>query len=289
MENIEEKILYFIGELTGEGEGLVDAKHPNKFRTADSDSGMLSWHPTPEIQGLREDGLYRLGTVGDGNCMIHSILTAFSESYRSFDTDSRSLLADKFREYLQEEIDELKDTADILYPEIGGAEGIKDAFENLEDDERTELDMEIGPVIGRFLGFNFLAVQLNDDLSMKPVALTKRSWTPELPTIIINYIGGTTNIGGDAASAEFIGSGHYELVMAPVMAPDMSTEILLKKKKKSSVEIHPTESVWYFSSDAPQLQSVMKLFVGGRYRKRRTIRKSRKSRKSQRASRKAAK
>jgi hypothetical protein len=284
MENIEEKILYFIGELIGEEEeDLVDAAHPNEFRTADSDSGMLSWHPTPEIQSLREDGLYRLGTVGDGNCMIHSILTAFSESYRSFDTNSRSLLADKFREYLQEEIDELKYTADILYPEIGGAEGIKDAFENLEDDERTELDMEIGPVIGRFLGFNFLAVQLNEDLSMKPVALTKLSWLSELPTIIINYIGGTTNIGEDAATAEFIGSGHYELIMAP--------EILLEKT--SSVEIHPTESVWYFSSDAPQLQSVMKLFVGGRrHRKRRTIRrsqKSRKSRKSQRASRKAAK
>lgn len=171
-------------------------------------------------------GFARIGAIGDGNCMVHSLFTAASPTYRRQDMETRQKIADKFRDILAIRVGELRYIADDVYSEIGGAVAIEDSFENLEgvaegngggsaDVIRTEIDIELGPVIAKLYNFNFLAVRLDARLNMLPVKQSLYGRDPDMPTIFIHYSGGATDFG--AANA-FGGQGHYEVIVRPVLA-----------------------------------------------------------------------
>ncbi len=180
-----------------------------------SGADMLSWKPSIQIQDIN-NGFSRVGAIGDGNCLIHSMFTAASSTYRSLGLKNQQSVVDKFRDVLTLHIDTLKKIVDIMYPEIG-SESLFDSFENLKaSSDRSEIDIELAPAIARLYGYNFLAVRINDDLTMLPICQTLHGRDPDLPTIFIHYIGGATNIGGNKNNANFGGQGHYEVIIRPV-------------------------------------------------------------------------
>lgn len=198
---------------------------PTIYKLADADSNdMLGWESPPEIQELPVKPLLRVGTVGDGNCMLHAILFAASPTYRAHDADSRSVIADRFREVLIAREEELKDLADAFFFEIGGADGLAESFEVLHE-EREEVHIELGPLIARLYEHNFLAVQVLDDMSLRPVRMTMINRDESLPTILVNYIGG----GLDFGQANFQENGHYEAIIAGTLA-----EVAVAKSSSSS-------------------------------------------------------
>ena len=178
----------------------------------DADNEMLSWAPHTEIQQIPL-GFWRIGTIGDGNCMLHSLLTAASPSYRRQNKTNRQLIADTWRTVLSARVGELKDMADIFYFDVGGADAIADSFDIIHT-RRDELSLEIGPLIARLYGHNFLAVQLDSELNMKPACQTRIQYDSTAPTILINYLGGGLNFG----NAGFHESGHYEVIIRTSMA-----------------------------------------------------------------------
>lgn len=198
---------------------------PTIYRLADADSNdMLSWTGPPEIQELPLLPLLRVGTVGDGNCMLHSLLFAASPTYRAHNEKSRSTIADRFREVLIEREEELKDLADAFFVEIGGAGALEESFEILHE-ERDEVNLELGLLIARLYGYNFLAVQVRDDMSLRPVRLTITNRDELLPSILVNYIGG----GLDFGQGDFQENGHYEAIVAGSLA-----ELAAAKSSSSS-------------------------------------------------------
>jgi hypothetical protein len=200
---------------------------PTIYKLADADSNdMLGWGAPPEIQELPIPPLLRVGTVGDGNCMLHSLLFATSPTYRSHDADSRSVIADRFREILIAREEELKDLADVFFVEIGGAGALAESFDILHEG-REEVNLELGLLIARLYGYNFLAVQVRDDMSLRPVRMTLTNRDETLPTILVNYIGG----GLDFGQADFQADGHYEAIVAGTLA-----EIAAAKSSSSSSE-----------------------------------------------------
>lgn len=200
---------------------------PTVYRLAEADSSdMLSWTAPPEIQELPIPPLLRVGTVGDGNCMLHSLLFAASPTYRAHDEASRSLIADRFREILIEREEELKDLADAFFFEIGGAEGLSESFEILHE-EREEVNLELGLLIARLYRHNFLAVQVLDGMVIRPVRMTLTNRDEALPTILVNYIGG----GLDFGQTDFQENGHYEAIVAGRLA-----EVAAAKSSSASSE-----------------------------------------------------
>ena len=168
--------------------------------------------PSPPI------GLARVGTAGDGNCMLHAILFSLSPTYRAHDMVSRKYISIKFRDVLKARMEELKGIADVIYAVIGGATVLEHLFETLQYSDNSQLDVQMGLLISRLYNTNFLAVQLQEDMSLLPVCETFLGYRADLPTILINYQGGAINAGGNGAekSYGFMGGGHYEAIFAPV-------------------------------------------------------------------------
>lgn len=204
-----------------------------------------------EIQDI-PFGLARVGTVGDGNCMLHAILFSLSPTYRAHNMKARSYIAVKFREVLKARMEELRDIADIIYAVIGGAEALEHIFYTLKNSKDSQLDLQMGLLIGRLYNINFLAVQLQKDMTLKPVCETHLGYDAGLPTILINYQGGTTNAGGNGApkASGFMGGGHYEGIFIPMVSvarassassTNSASKRSQRKTKKRSSE--PTENV----------------------------------------------
>ena len=185
-----------------------------------SSNKMLRWagQKRAEIQRLNPSPLMRIGTVGDGNCMLHSILFATSPTYRSCtDSEIQSEIADHFRDILNERSDELRDLADIFFADIGGNEALEESFEVLTT-PRDEIDLEMGLLIARLYRYNFLAIQIKSNMSLKPARLTHRNWDNTLPTILVNYIGGGLDFG--QKGSKFSLGGHYEALLLGALIPD---------------------------------------------------------------------
>lgn len=191
---------------------------------------MLQWedskHKYAQIQDL-PSGLARIGTVGDGNCLLHSFLFALSPTYRSHNKAARSYIADHFRNILIARADELSNLADITYPNIGGSVGLEENFEILKK-SRNEINIEMAPLIAQLYGFNFLAIQLRTDMSIHPVCATYIAYKPELPTVLVNYIGGGLDFGN--TDEGFMSSGHYEAVFSPVVIPIGEGNIITSRR-----------------------------------------------------------
>ena len=262
-----------------------------KLVGADKADDMLSWKSPAELQQLVMPPLARVGTVGDGNCMLHSILYATSATYRAHNTKSRSTIADAFREVLIEREEELKDLADVFFPEIGGATALEESFEILHG-EREEINLELGLLIARLYGYNFLAVQVQPDLTMRPVRVTMRNRDDALPTIAVNYIGGGLNFG----HADFQKGGHYEVIisasLAALPAASSSSEHKKTSKRKTRKVKKPVvvrtlnehDTAYLFAAGSAPLMSLMAMFDvssekagsqgGGRRRQRKTRRRA---------------
>jgi hypothetical protein len=187
------------------------ARQTASFRQLEGDNDrMLSWEQPVEIQEIPGTSFNRIGIVGDGNCMIHAILFASSPAYRGMLGDARGAMADRFREVLVANTDVLEHDANQIYAKQGGAAVVQEALDSLPT-KREELSVEFGPVIGRLYGFNFLAVQYREGEGLIPVALTRWGFKEDLPTVLVNYIGGALNAGN---AAGFIPGGHYEVMVA---------------------------------------------------------------------------
>jgi hypothetical protein len=183
------------------------------------DSDMLNWSDprkgikNAEIQDLVLSGFARVGTIGDGNCMLHSFLYALSPTYRAHNRAARAYIADRFRDVLVSRIDELKFIADIIYFDAGGADAAEEWFTILTG-SREELNIEMGSLIAKMYNVNFLAIQILDDMSLKPVCISLMGYDATLPIVLVNYLGGGTDVG----NKNFLPDGHYEAILMPVYA-----------------------------------------------------------------------
>lgn len=249
---------------------------PTKYSTVRSDDdGMLNWpggrRKYAEFQSLEGYGLGRVGTVGDGNCLLHSLLFLLSPTYRAHDGDSRSEIADAFREVLKAREDELRDMADIAYVEIGGASALEESFEILQGD-REEINIELAPLIGRLYGVNLLAVQINPDMTLRPVCATWQGFDATRPTILVNYLGG----GLDFGNVGFMEGGHYEAIFAPVVTVSeepseaasagagarRSTrrKAASKKKAPTYITLNEVATQYVLQPGAPVLAPILEMF-----------------------------
>jgi len=188
--------------------------------------------PSPPI------GLARVGTAGDGNCMLHAILFSLSPTYRAHDMVSRKYISIKFREVLKARMEELKEIADVIYAVIGGAVALEHIFETLQYSDNSQLDVQMGLIIARLYNTNFLAVQLQEDMSLLPVCETFLGYRADLPTMLINYQGGAINAGGNGAekASGFMGGGHYEAIFAPVFSIPVAKSKSRSRSKSRSPE-----------------------------------------------------
>ena len=188
---------------------------------------MLSWSQPQGIQFLT-DRIARVGTIGDGNCLLHAILFATSPSYRACNQNDRRVLARQFREYLKAHEDALRDEADALYAEEGGSGIFDHTFITLHDTASPppeELDIEMGLFVAAHLELNFLAVKLTGDPAdpMEAVCLTFKGYNPVRDTILVNYYGGGVDFGAAATGQSFTAGGHYEAVVDAVTMPTKLT------------------------------------------------------------------
>jgi hypothetical protein len=172
---------------------------------------MLKWDNTFEIQGLPLHNFKRVAAIGDGNCMLHSFLFATSAIYRSHDNKKRGDIANEWRKQLIDKTEELNEDADIFYAESGGRVVIQETIEELLPEEYTELGIEIGPIIARVYGHNWLAVRLDETGALYPVRQTYNNFDPAKPTIVIHYLGGGLDFG--QGNQGFRIDGHYETVI----------------------------------------------------------------------------
>jgi hypothetical protein len=252
---------------------------PTKYSTVRSDDdGMLHWpggrRKYAEFQSLEGYGLGRVGTVGDGNCLLHSLLFLLSPTYRAHDGDSRSEIADAFRDVLKAREAEIRDLADITYAEIGGASALEESFEILQGD-REEINIELAPLIGRLYGVNLLAVQINPDMTLRPVCATWAGFDAARPTILVNYLGG----GLDFGNVGFMEGGHYEAIFAPVVtASEEPSEAAAaasagagarrstrrkaapKKKAPTYVTLNEVATQYVLQPGAPSLAPILEMF-----------------------------
>jgi hypothetical protein len=232
---------------------------------APDDNGMLRWpggsRKYADIQELVMYGLGRLGTVGDGNCLLHSLLTLMSPTYRAHNGSSRSKIADAFRDVLKAREEQIRDLADIAFAEIGGASALEESFEILRGD-REEINIELAPIIGALYGVNLLAVQINEDMTLKPACATWKNFEPTRPTILVNYLGG----GMDFGNVGFVEGGHYEAILAPsvvmpVAAPKRSKAS--SKPEEPIVSLNEVKTEYVFHPGDAHLAAIMSLFDEG--------------------------
>ena len=218
------------------------------------DAKMLNWTRPIEMQALLENPLFRIGTVGDGNCLLHSILFSGSATYRAQNAISRGKVADAFRELLGDRELELRELADIMYAEIGGSAALEDDFSDLHN-RRDEMDILMGPLIAALFGNNLLAIQLRDGGVVQPVLLTKGGFQYDRPTIVINYIGCGVDLGNSAFKDGGCSAGgvrHYESVIAAVFS-----------NIKKVIELDDGETRYLFPPGDSALSAILSLFSLG--------------------------
>jgi hypothetical protein len=275
-EDVETLVLQIVERLPG-----LKTK-PTKYRPFDpEDNGMLGWpglnrRVYADFQPLELYGLGRVGTVGDGNCLLHSILFLLSPTYRGHDGKSRSAIADEFREVLKARTEELQTLADIAYPDIGGSAGLAESFEILQGD-REEINLELAPLIARLYGVNLLAVQINDDMTLRPACVTWKEFDPTRPTILVNYLGG----GMDFGNTGFVEGGHYEAILAPAVAASEEPEaaaagaasgrrytrkkpsVAKKSSASAAISLNEVTTQYVFMPGAPEIAGILSMFEEG--------------------------
>lgn len=190
----------------------VGEKPPTyKIIPAENGADMLDWKRNVEIQDIGH-GFWRVGAIGDGNCLLHSFMTAASPTYRFQNMKARQHIVDTFREVLVARMETIRDRMDELYFDVGGSSALEDSLAIINE-EREEMGLEVAPAIARIYGFNFLAIGIDDSLKWRPYCQTMRGFNPEAPTVLIHYMGAGANMG----NSNFRETGHYEVIVRPVM------------------------------------------------------------------------
>lgn len=224
MEKLREEMEDFIGidnlelmaiALLEKGRKKVnDASPAYEVLPAEAGADMLDWKGNVQIQDINH-GYWRVGAVGDGNCLLHSFMTAASPTYRMQNMTTRQYIVDNFRKVLMVRMDDIRDQMDILYYEVGGASALEDSLEIINK-RRDEIGLEVAPAIARVYGFNFLAVGIDDALTWRPFCQTMAGFDADMPTVLIHYMGA----GANYAEGEhgFREAGHYEVIVRPVFA-----------------------------------------------------------------------
>ena len=262
INDLESLILFFLNDRIKE----AHAKEQYEVVQPYTDD-MLSWKRPIQIQSLLIDNLVRVGTVGDGNCLLHSILFAGSPSYRAQNASTRTKLADAFRDVLKARDFELMELADVLYAEIGGISAMEEEFTTLHE-HRENLHVLIAPLIAKLYGMNFLAVQLREGGELFPVRLTSNGYTMANPTILVNYIGGGVNLGNIAVSGD--GIQHFESIVSFVPIHSVSqrntegnqrkTRKTRKTKTKTKLEMDVVASQFIFPPGDHSLLRILNIF-----------------------------
>lgn len=231
---------------------------------SDTSTKMLDW-PDCRSHGQMQRlsyGLARVGTIGDGNCLLHSFLFTLSPVYRVQAAEVRAALADAFRAYLRTRMDRLAAIADAYYADSGGRAVISEPLEDLMED-RTELSLEIAPIIARMFGVNLVAFRVGKGGVLEPACLSLTKFNPDKPTMLLNYYGGALDIG--AAARAYKEGGHYEaIVSAPPVSKSSSSssesrgvgssvrktrKSKPKAKKPAEPVMLPPETKYLFAAD----------------------------------------
>jgi hypothetical protein len=267
--------MLMIALIAGSNKGFKTAAEAYKLIPPGSNE-MLGWKRPIEIQPLMLFDLLRVGTVGDGNCLLHSILFACSPTYRAQDARSRSALADAFRRVLCARDFELIEIADSIYgPEIGGAAALEEDFMDLHK-KRDEMDVMMAPVIAHLFGHNLLAIQLREGMEMVPVRTTASGYDRTLPTILVNYLGGGLDFGNAAFADEGAGVFHYETIIGGEGKPEktgkaknttikkakntVKNTTKTKAKRTTGIILNDMTTQFVFNFGDPSLESIKELF-----------------------------
>ena len=224
MEKLREEMKDFIGidnlelmtiALLEKGRKRVnDASPAYEVLPAEAGADMLGWKGNVQIQDINH-GYWRVGAVGDGNCLLHSFMTAASPTYRAQNMTTRQYIVDNFRKVLMVRMDDIRGQMDMLYFEVGGAAALEDSLEIIIV-RRDEIGLEVAPAIAHLYGFNFLAIGINDALEWRPFCQTMTGFDAEMPTILIHYMGAGANFAEHEHG--FSEAGHYEVIVRPVFA-----------------------------------------------------------------------
>lgn len=224
MEKLREEMKDFIGidnlelmtiALLEKGRKRVnDASPAYEVLPAEAGADMLGWKGNVQIQDINH-GYWRVGAVGDGNCLLHSFMTAASPTYRAQNMTTRQYIVDNFRKVLMVRMDDIRGQMDMLYFEVGGAAALEDSLEIINV-RRDEIGLEVAPAIAHLYGFNFLAIGINDALEWRPFCQTMTGFDAGMPTILIHYMGAGANFAEHEHG--FSEAGHYEVIVRPVFA-----------------------------------------------------------------------
>jgi len=238
-----------------------------KVVSKDKKDIMLKWNDPFEIQGLPLHHFKRVAAIGDGNCMLHSFLFATSAIYRSHDNEKRGYIANEWRKQLMAKTEELNEDADIFYADSGGRVVIQETIDELLPEEYIELGIEIGPIIARLYGHNWIAVRLDETGALRPVRQSYNNFDPAKPTIIIHYLGGGLDFG--QRNQGFRIDGHFETVIyttistgnSPKLPPNKSKSKRTTAKKPRDIIISlPPETIYVFPPGSHELQPLLQLF-----------------------------
>lgn len=229
---------------------------------ADRGADMLQWKSPVQIQDITH-GYWRVGAIGDGNCLLHSFMTAASPTYRMQNMTTRQYIVDEFRKVLMARMDAIRSQMDILYAEIGGAAALEDSLEIISV-KRDEIGLEVAPAIARVYGFNFLAIGIDDGLKWRPYCQTFNGFDETMPTALIHYMGAGANF--EERKHGFSEAGHYEAIIRPVMAESAKA----KTKAKATDTLHLDEVRTSYMLTTGELAPILALFEteckgGGKY------------------------
>ena len=268
ISDLENLVLALIGSDRTYKQGAISYQ----VKPPGSNDMLLSKQPI-ELQ-LLPGGLVRVGTVGDGNCMLHSIMFAASPSYRTLIKQSRTKIVDQFRNVLITRMSELRALADSIYSSVGGATAFDESFDILLE-KREEINLELGQLIAHLYGLNFLAIQFSETFEIRPVRQTLIGMNPSLPTILVNYIGGGLDIGN---TVEFQENGHYEAIIStPLECSTNATNLVnisnskkgakkgakqgtRKKSKICKISINEERTKFMFHESDPEFREILTLF-----------------------------
>jgi hypothetical protein len=201
------------------------------------------------------------------------MLFAASPSYRQEGNKHRALIADKFRGVLNSRVGELKALADGMYAEIGGWEALVESFNILTGGVRSEVNIDMGPVIARLYKLNFLAVHVVRGV-LTPMVQTYNGglYDPALPTILVNYRswqivdlrGSVSSSSSSSGSGSGSGSrsgpvaNHYEVIVSGTLQPKPQTASKKESRRKKNVTyLFSPDTTYTFRPADPLLAALM--------------------------------
>jgi hypothetical protein len=156
-----------------------------------------------------------------------------------------------------------------MYAEIGGWEALAESFNILTGGVRSEVNIDMGPVIARLYKLNFLAVHVVRGV-LTPMVQTYNGglYNPALPTILVNYRSWQIIDLGARRSSSSSGSGsgsrsgpvanHYEVIVSGALQPKPLVASKKKSRRKKNVTyLFSPDTTYTFRPADPLLAPLM--------------------------------